>query len=76
MDRINIYIPRDLRQQIKLRAEQAKKPEAEVIRGLLEAAVAGDRPARPRLTGLAQLGINGPPDLASNIDKYLYTDND
>jgi len=73
MDRINIYITRDLRQQIKLRAAQAKKPEAEVIRSLLETAVAGDPPARPRLADLAKLGITGgPPDLASNIDEYLY----
>lgn len=74
MDRINIYIPRDLRQQIKLRAEQAKKPEAEVIRALLAKAVEADNAVRPRLTNLAHLGLTGPSDLATNLDSYLYAD--
>lgn len=76
MDRINIYIPHDLRQRIKLRAEQARQPEAEAIRTLLTQALEANTPAGNPLLDLATQAVKGgPPDLSLKIDKYLYETN-
>jgi hypothetical protein len=76
MQRINIYLPHDLRQRIQLRAERDKKPEAQVIRELVQKGIEAEQPRRVQhgLTSLAKLGIKGPKDLSQNIDKYLYGD--
>ncbi len=76
MERVNIYLPKQLRQRIKLRADRDHRPQAEVIRELLEDGLAAksDYSGNP-LLDLAKLGIKGgPPDLATNLDDYLYGD--
>jgi hypothetical protein len=76
MERVNIYLPSQLRQQIQLQSKRVNRPQAEVIRELLERGleytpVTGGN----ALLRLAAKGFKGgPPDLASNIDKYLYED--
>jgi hypothetical protein len=76
MNRMNIYLPSELRQRLKLRAQQARRPEAEVIRDLLEEGLERT-PASPGnpLLDLAKLAVTGgPADLSRNLDKYLYED--
>lgn len=73
MERMNIYLPTELRQRIKLQAQQAGRPEAAVIRELLETAVNATPPTR--LSDLAHIGLSGPSDLATNLDDYIYGQN-
>jgi hypothetical protein len=74
MIRTQIYVPKDLYQRIQLKAEQANKPAAQLVRELLEEGLrrrqretAGDA-----LLRLARIGGKGPADLSSRIDDYLY----
>jgi hypothetical protein len=75
MQTINIYLPHDLRQQIQLRAERDKKPQAQVIRELLEKGMQVEKPpmSGEGLLKIARLAVKGaPPDFSENIDTYLY----
>jgi hypothetical protein len=79
MIRKQIYLTEELERQIHLAAATEKKPAAQVIREVLHAGFLRKRPAHTAgeaLLGLArlgaELGIEGPPDLSRNIDKYLY----
>jgi hypothetical protein len=76
MDRVNIYLPKELRQQIQLQASRSGQPQAAVIRELLEEGLRLKRPdAGEALLRLASLGFKGgPPDFATNLDDYLYGD--
>ena len=83
MIRTQVYLTEEQTQDIKLRAKQENKAEAEVIRELLD----NGRNASPRtnqestgdaLLRLAKLGerlhVKAPADLSSRIDDYLYGD--
>jgi len=78
MIRTQVYLTEEQARDIKLKAKQEKKPEAEVIRDLLSK---GLHQAASRLesTGdsllrLAAIGGKGPADLSSRVDDYLYGD--
>lgn len=80
MIRKQIYLPRELYQYIHVLSQKRNKPEAEVIRELLETGIK----KQPRMStgdallGLAKLGeklgISGPVDLSERHDDYLYGD--
>jgi hypothetical protein len=81
MIRKQVHITPNLDQTISLMAQQDRKPEAAVIRELLELGIRQRQPARTAgeaLLALAALGrthgLQGPPDLSARIDDYLYGD--
>ncbi len=83
MIRTQVYLTEEQARDIKLRAKREKKPEAEVIRDLLNKGFESQRGIPCETTGeallrLAKLGeklkIKVPPDLSSRIDDYLYGD--
>ena len=77
MIRTQIYLPKQLYENIKLQAKMADKPAAQVIREYIDKGMeAQQRPAqKDGLMKLASLNITGgPKDLASNLDDYLYGD--
>ncbi|OGE35419.1 MAG: hypothetical protein A3H82_00750 [Candidatus Levybacteria bacterium RIFCSPLOWO2_02_FULL_39_26] len=77
MIRTQIYLPKELYQNLNLTAKKESKTRAQVIR---EALIEGLRKKRGNaaeaLLELASLGkkfkLKGPKDLSQNIDKYLY----
>ena len=83
MIRTQVYLTQEQTQDIKLRAKLENKPEAEVIRELLDNGRAASRIRPHESTGdallrLAKLGeklhVKAPADLSSRIDNYLYGD--
>ena len=78
MIRKQIYLTRELDQFIHVLSQKQNKPEAEVIRELLQTGIK----KQPRMStgeallGLAKLGENlgltGPADLSERHDEYLY----
>jgi hypothetical protein len=82
MIRTHVYLTEEQAQTIKLRSKQEKKPEAQLIRELLDAGLsAGQAPRRSvgeaflELAELGKkLGASGPTDLSTNLDDYLYGD--
>ncbi len=81
MVRKQIYLARELEQYIHVLAQKQNKPEAEVIRGLLETGIKRQTPMSTgeALLGLATLGetlgLAGPADLSERHDDYLYGEN-
>jgi hypothetical protein len=81
MVRKQIYLTRELDQYIHVLAQKQNKPEAEVIRGLLERGIKRQGPMSTgeALLGLATLGealsMTGPTDLSERHDDYLYGEN-
>jgi hypothetical protein len=84
MIRTQVYLTEEQARSIKLRSQQDQKPEAELIRELLDAGlrIRAQR-AKRKTTGetlleLAELGnklgLSGPTDLSTNLDDYLYGD--
>ena len=80
MIRTQVYLPKDLYQEIRITAQQEKKARAQVIR---EALKKGLRKKKAKTAGEALLEIaemakkynwKGPKDLSINHDKYLYED--
>ena len=78
MIRTQIYLPRPLSQAIENEASRTGKPKAQVIRELLTKSLsqAAGTSAGDALLRLADLGtklqVNGPSDLSTNLDNYLY----
>jgi hypothetical protein len=78
MVRKQIYLTRELDQYIHVLAQKQDKPEAEVIRDLLETGIKrrGAMSTGEALLGLATLGealgMAGPTDLSERHDDYLY----
>jgi hypothetical protein len=78
MVRKQIYLTRELDQYIHVLSQKQNKPEAEVIRGLLETGIKRQAPMSTgeALLGLATLGetlgMAGPTDLSERHDDYLY----
>ncbi len=81
MIRKQIYLTRELNQHIHVLAQKQNKPEAEVIRELLETGMQKQPPMSTgeALLGLAKLGetlgVSGPVDLSQRHDDELYGDN-
>jgi hypothetical protein len=78
MIRKQIYITPELDQYINVLAQKQEKPEAEVIRDLLQKGIKRQEPGSTgeALRGLAalgeRLGLSGPTDLSERHDDYLY----
>jgi hypothetical protein len=83
MIRTQVYLTEDQSQQIKLRSKQEQRPEAEILRDIVDKGLAAAGPATKMSSGqsllqLAELGkkykAQGPGDLSTNVDDYLYGD--
>ena len=81
MIRTMVYITEEQARDIKLRAKREQKPEAVVIRELLDEGLSTTAQKTRVSTGDAflrlakigkELGATGPADLSSRIDDYLY----
>jgi hypothetical protein len=72
MQRMHIVLLSELRQKIRLRAEQDNKPQGEVVRDLIQKGLDAEKPrstgdALLRLVDLGKrLGVRGPKDWAEN----------
>jgi hypothetical protein len=83
MIRKQIYLTEDLQRRIQIQSRMEQKPEAVVIRELLEQGLRQDRFGATIATALKKLdeltakhGPVAPPDLSVRLDDYLYgTDN-
>jgi hypothetical protein len=72
-----VYLTEEQVRDIKLRANREKKHKAEVIRELLSEGLKTSQPNQRVSTGesllrLARIGGEGPADLSTRIDDYLY----
>jgi len=77
MIRTQVYLTKELDQQIELTAKRYRKPKAQVIRELLARGLSTSRRRETigqGLRRLASVGATGPADLSSRIDDYLYGD--
>ncbi len=76
MIRTQVYLPKNLYQNIQLVAEKEQKPAAEIIRELLHEGVARKyRNAGKTLLLIAKKAVKGAdPKLSHKVDKYLYED--
>jgi hypothetical protein len=84
MIRTQVYLTEEQVKDIKLRSQREDRPEAEVIRDLVDKglAVSTGQPTRKStgetLLELVELGkrlnLRGPTDLSTNHDDYLYGD--
>ena len=81
MIRTQVYLPKDLYNQIDQVARREKIAKAQVIRDTLEEGIKKKKAyknAGQALLELAKLGeklnFRGPKDLSTNHDKYLYED--
>lgn len=74
MFRTQVYLPRDLYQNIHLLAEKENKSKAELIRELLiEGLRRKQNLGTSTLLKIAKKATKGAPtDLSSKLDKYLY----
>jgi hypothetical protein len=84
MIRTQVYLTEEQARDIKLQAKRENKPEAEVIRELVDRGRKASRSASHETTGdallrFAKLGeelqVQAPADLSSRIDEYLYGEN-
>ena len=77
MQRMQILLPTELRQKIRLRAERNNKPQGQVIRELIQKGLDAEEPrstgdALLRLADLGKrLGVRGPKDWAKEHDAYF-----
>lgn len=78
MIRTQIYLTKELHQEIKLVARKEKKAQSEIIRDALKKGLRGKEPKKSlaeELLEIAKLAIpGGPKDLSTNHDDYLYGD--
>ncbi len=78
MIRTQVYLPRDLYQEVKLVAEKEDKKSAQILRELLQEGLIRRKKKGTigeALLDLASVAVKGgPPDLSTNHDKYLYGD--
>jgi len=76
MKRKQIYLTETLDREVGYLARKENKPQAEVIRELLEKGIN----KKKKMSGgefllkLASYGVKGPKDLSTNLDRYLYGD--
>jgi hypothetical protein len=83
MIRKQIYLTEDLQRRIQIQSRIAKKPEALIIRELLEKGLRHDKfdaTINRALTKLDELTAKhravAPPDLSVRLDDYLYGNDD
>ncbi|MBI2189943.1 MAG: hypothetical protein HYY87_02720 [Candidatus Levybacteria bacterium] len=81
MIRTQVYLPKDLYQEIQIVATREKKPKAEVIRETLEKGITQKQGnAGKALLKIAAMAKKyrwkGPKDLSANHDKYLYEEHE
>lgn len=83
MIRTHVYLTENQSQAIKLRSRRDQRPEAEVLREIIDKGLTVEDSAARMSTGqsllqLAELGkkygAHGPTDLSTNLDDYLYGD--
>jgi hypothetical protein len=78
MIRTQVYLTEGQARDIKLQAKRERKPEAEVIRELVNKGLrqlgSHEESTGHSLLRLAAIGGKGPEDLSSRIDEYLYED--
>lgn len=78
MIRTQIYLPKDLYQEVKLVAKKESKKSAQMVRELLSEGLIKRRKKGTigeAFLDLASVAVKGgPPDLSKNHDKYLYED--
>jgi hypothetical protein len=81
MIRTQVYLTEVQSQAIKLRSRRAQRPEAEVLRDIIDKGLTVEDSTAMMSTGqsllqLAELGkrygAHGPTDLSTNLDDYLY----
>lgn len=80
MIRTQIYLPKELYQEVDLEAIREKKPKAQIIREVLEdglsrrrsKATVGEALAKIIAVGHKYVSKKTPRDLSVNHDKYLY----
>jgi hypothetical protein len=84
MIRTQVYLTEEQARDIKLRARQENRPEAEVIRELVDRGRTSTHRANRETTGDAflrlakrgeELQVKAPADLSSRIDEHLYGEN-
>ena len=80
MIRTQVYLTDEQARDIKLRAKRENKREAEIIRELLSEGMKKSTSKTQESTvesllRLAAIGGNGPADLSSRVDDYLYGKN-
>ena len=78
MIRTQVYLTEEQARDIKARARREQRPDAEVIRELIDAGRRHTQPNRQpvihMLLRLEKLNLTGPTDLSTNHDDYLYGD--
>jgi hypothetical protein len=83
MIRTHVYLTENQSQAIKLRSRREQRPEAEVLREIIDKGLTAEDSTGKLSTGqsllqLAELGkkygAHGPTDLSTNLDDYLYGD--
>jgi hypothetical protein len=79
MIRTQVYLTEEQARDIKDRARRERRPDAEVIRELIDAGRRHTQPSKAKpvtemLKKLEGLGLTGPTDLSTNHDDYLYGD--
>ena len=73
MIRKHILLPKPLDERLKLLAAKGNKPEAKLIHELLEDGIAALRRGKQgQVQRPLQINAQGPADLSSRIDDYLY----
>ena len=75
MIRTQVYLTKQLYQEIDIVAKQEKKPAAQVVRELLEQGLQMKKKQDSigkALLELAKINAHGPKDLSERIDDYLY----
>lgn len=75
MIRTQIYIPDELHQAVKMIAKRKEEPLAKLLRRLIAKGIIEEKKKlKPEsLSALTKLNITeGPRDLSSKMDKYLY----
>ncbi len=74
MKRKQIYLTETLDREIGELAKKENKPQAVVIRQLLENSIQKKLSSGEFLLKLAKYAVPGPGDLSTNLDRYLYGD--
>jgi len=79
MIRTQVYLTEEQARDIKDRARREQRPDAEVIRELIEVGrrqirISKQKPVAEMLSRLEKLDLTGPTDLSTNHDDYLYGD--
>lgn len=77
MIRTQLYLPEDLKLELELLARQEEKSTSQLIREVLSEGLKQKQKQKKRNTGtllreLAEMAVEGPGDLSTNLFDYLY----